>query len=75
MSSTLPATDYGSSLLCRYVYPADLNSRLSCARLAAELLPAVFAAEIIHPQRAVDCAMYTPVEIWPGVDLFDDPYR
>ncbi|WIA10725.1 hypothetical protein OEZ85_010899 [Tetradesmus obliquus] len=61
--------------LARYIHHSDLGARLSCARLAGELLPAVFAASIIHPQRAVDCALYVPVEIWPGADLFDDPYR
>jgi len=60
---------------CRYCYPADLSSRLSCALLAAELLPAVFATDIIHPQRRVDFAAYTPVQIWPGVDVFEDKYR
>jgi hypothetical protein len=57
------------------MYHGDLNSRLSCALLAAELLPAVFAGDITHPQRRLDFAAYVPVQIWPGVDVFDDPYR
>jgi hypothetical protein len=60
---------------CRYSYHADLGSRLRCALLAAELLPAVFGSDILHPQRRVDFAAYTPLELWPGADIFDDPYR
>lgn len=60
---------------CRYSYHADLGARLRCALLAAELLPAVFGSDILHPQRCVDFAAYTPLELWPGVDVFADPYR
>eukprot|EP00775_Hariotina_reticulata_P005829 gene5829-6070_t len=61
--------------LARYCFPRDLSSRLSCARLVAALLPGVFAADVIHPQRCRDCALHVPTEIWPGRDVFDDPYR
>lgn len=61
--------------LYRYTYSGNLGSRLSCALLAAELLPAVFCTDIIHPQRRLDFAAYVPLEIWPGVDVFEDPYR
>lgn len=60
---------------CRYSYHGDLGSRLGCALLAAELLPAVLAGDLIHPQRRLDFATYVPVELCPGVDVFDDPYR
>jgi hypothetical protein len=59
----------------RYTYAADLSRRLSCALLAAELVPAVFAGHIIHPPRRVDFAAYVPVELCPGADVFDDPHR
>ncbi len=49
--------------------------QLECARLAALLLPALFTCSLEHPQRAVDFATYTPVELWKGKDLFADPYR
>jgi hypothetical protein len=60
---------------CRYTYNGNLSNRLSCALLAAELLPAVFCTDIIHLQRHLDFAAYVTLEIWPGVDVFEDPYR
>lgn len=60
---------------CRYTYSSHLGSRLSCALLAAELLPAVFCGDIVHPQRRLDFAAYVPLEIWPSVDVFEDAYR
>ena len=49
--------------------------RLEAARLAAYLLPAVFSCDVVHPQRELEFALYTPVELWPGKDLFTDAYR
>lgn len=60
---------------CRYIYHSDTGRQLECARLAALLLPALFTCSLEHPQRAVDFATYTPVELWGAKDLFADPYR
>lgn len=60
---------------CRYSYRANLTTCLSCAILAAELVPAVFGCDILHPQRRVDYAAYVPVELFPGINVFDDSYR
>jgi hypothetical protein len=60
----------------RYVHNANSGQQLECARLAALLLPAVFTCSLEHPQRAVDFAGYTPLELLGcGGALFDDPYR
>lgn len=45
------------------------------ACMAAQLLAACFSCSLIHPQRAVDFATYTPVDMWEGTHLFHDPYR
>ena len=58
------------------MFSGDVGQRLSCAQLAAELLPAVFSVDSMHPQRAVDfAAADVPEQLLPGVDLFDDPFR
>lgn len=61
--------------LRRHADGSALRRRLSCALLAAELLPAVFAADVAHAARRVDFASYCPAALWPGVDVFDDPHR
>ena len=43
--------------------------------MAATLLSAFFCAGVAHPQRRVGFALYVPVRLWDGVDLFTDPYR
>jgi hypothetical protein len=53
-----------------------MGRQLECARLAALLLPAIFTSSLEHPQRQLDFAGYTPVELLSrGRGLFDDPYR
>ena len=48
---------------------------MQAACMSATLLAACFACTLVHPQRAVDLALYTPLHLWEGVDLFLDPYR
>ena len=43
--------------------------------MAAQLLGACFACSLAHPQRSLDFATYTPLELWEGHHLFHDPYR
>ena len=45
------------------------------ACMAAQLVAACFACSLVHPQRAVDFATYTPLELWEGAHLFHDPYK
>jgi hypothetical protein len=59
----------------RYAYHEDQGTYLEAARLGAYLLPAVFSCDVVHPQRALEFALYTPVELWPGRNLFTDAYR
>lgn len=47
-------------LLLRYGYYDDLHHRLEACRLGALLLAGAFANSLIHPQRALDFATYTP---------------
>ena len=43
--------------------------------MAAQLVGACFSCSLIHPQRPLDFATYTPLELWEGSNLFHDPYR
>ena len=45
------------------------------AGMAAQLVAACFACSLVHPQRPVDFATYTPLELWEGTHLFHDPYK
>lgn len=61
--------------LARYCHARSASMQLECARLGALLLPALFACSLEHPQRRLDFAGYTPLQLWPGRDLLSDPYR
>lgn len=43
--------------------------------MAARLVAACFSCSLVHPQRPVDFATYTPLELWEGTHLFHDPYK
>ena len=43
--------------------------------MAARLVAACFSCSLIHPQRPVDFATYTPLELWEDTHLFHDPYK
>lgn len=43
--------------------------------MAARLVGACFSCSLTHPQRPLDFATYTPLELWEGNNLFHDPYR
>ena len=45
------------------------------ACMAARLVGVCFSCSLIHPQRPLDFATYTPLELWEGSNLFHDPYR
>lgn len=45
------------------------------ACMAAQLVAACFSCSLVHPQRAVDFATYTPLELGEGTHLFHDPYK
>ncbi|KAL0048239.1 hypothetical protein WJX82_010821 [Trebouxia sp. C0006] len=53
----------------------DLHTQLEGACMAARLVGACFSCSLIHPQRPLDFATYTPLELWEGSNLFHDPYR
>lgn len=52
---------------------ASLQVQGAC--MAARLVGACFSCSLIHPQRPLDFATYTPLELWEGSNLFHDPYR
>lgn len=61
-------------LLARSLY--DMNVlHMQGACMAAQLVAACFLCSLVHPQRAVDFATYTPLELWEGTHLFHDPYK
>lgn len=60
----------------RFTHHGNLHLQLEAARLALCLLGGVFACSLVHPQRPVDLAACTLVELWPGLgqDVWADPY-
>jgi len=61
--------------LSRYSYYSQQQLRVEAARLSALLLQALFSGSLVHPQRRLGFALYVPMELWQGADLFEDPYR
>lgn len=59
----------------RYSYYDDLHFRLEACRMGAALLQGCFGVSLMHPQRLLDFATYTPQLLWDNVNIFDDPYR
>jgi hypothetical protein len=53
----------------------DLNTSLEYVLMAARLLSSVFECDTVHPVRLCDFAVYTPTQVWGGVDLLGERYR
>ena len=68
-------TDSLSKVECKHGEGNPLPVCMQAACMSATLLAACFACSLVHPQRAVDLALYTPLHLWEGVDLFLDLYR
>lgn len=58
--------------LCRYYTKNKIHQRIQLCKFGAALCESVYSCSISHPSRLVDFATYSPKELWPLLDVFQN---